>query len=111
MWLLDNNVLKVLAAILRQLSIQCATAGSQGWSELTNGELVEAASNASFKCILTLDKKFQESASRSLKKFPEMSIVLIVLPQAPATIYSENFRQSWQLKSILPVPGKLMVWP
>jgi predicted nuclease of predicted toxin-antitoxin system len=102
MWLLDNNVPKALAAILRQLSTQCATAGSRGWSELTNGELVEAASNTSFKCILTLDKKFQESASRSLKKFPDISIVLIVSPQVPAVIYSDNFRQAWKVNRFYP---------
>ena len=60
-WLLDANVPTQLVLTLNGLGVEPATAASLGWKQLTNGRLVEAASNAGFSTILTRDKRLQDN--------------------------------------------------
>jgi hypothetical protein len=54
-------------SVLAGFQISCDTAGQRGWKSLSNGELVPAAVDAGFKCLLTRDQLFGESASQALK--------------------------------------------
>ncbi|SRR5712691_11718187 len=81
MWLLDKNVPIQLAALLGELGVEAATADSKGFGSLTNGELVVAAVEAGVSCILTRDRLFSESASRSLKIHRGVCLVVLTLPQ------------------------------
>ena len=63
MWLLDANMDVHLTSVLTGLGISCETAGSRGWKTLSNGDLVKAAMDAGFGCMLTRDRLFGESAS------------------------------------------------
>ena len=69
MWLLDVNVPKQLAEVLRGYGVEVETADTRGWAGLVNGSLVEASVAAGFVCVLTRDRLFSESASRALKRF------------------------------------------
>jgi hypothetical protein len=51
MWPLDAIV--HLVSVLADFQISCDTAGQRGWKSLSNGELVRAAIDAGFKCLLT----------------------------------------------------------
>ena len=85
MWLLDANMDVHLVAVLADPGISSATAASRGWKALSNGDLVAAAVAGGFDCLLTQDQLFGESASRALRSYPAMAIVVIKLP-----------RQRWQ---------------
>ena len=111
MWLLDANVDVHLAAVLREFGIQCETTVSRGWKALSNGELVEVTAAASFRCLLTRDQLFGESASRALKSFPQLSVVVITLPQQRWEDYRRRFLEAWAVSPIQPVPGQLTRWP
>lgn len=111
MWLLDVNVDARLTTLLREMGIQCETAASRGWKKLSNGELVSAAERAGFRCRLTRDRLFGESASRTLKSFPYFAVVIINLPQRPWPQYREKFMEAWAAFPIQPVPGNLIDWP
>ncbi len=111
MWLLDVNMPRPLIAALAELGIQAKTAIDQGWKNLTNGRLVEAAVSQGFSCLLTRDKLFGDSASRALRNFPQFSVVLITLPQMKAPGFMENFKAAWRLSPIKPVPGEMIHWP
>ena len=65
MWLLDVNMPKSLGKLLCGFGIGAECADDRGWGALTNGTLVEAAVTAGFRCILTRDRLFSESASRA----------------------------------------------
>ena len=71
MWLLDANRDVHLSPMLAEFGVPNATAAALGWKDLSNGELVKAASARGFTCLLTRDPDFGESASRALKLFPE----------------------------------------
>lgn len=92
-WLLDANVPTQLVLTLKGFGVEAETAASLGWKQLTNGHLVEAASSLGFSAILTRDKRFQQSASETLKRFPAMALVVLVLSQAPALDFSAKFRK------------------
>ena len=111
MWLLDANVDVHLAAVLREFGIQCETTASRGWKALSNGELVEVTAAAGFRCLLTRDQLFGMSASRPLKSFPQLSVVLITLPQQRWEEYRKRFLEAWAVSPIQPVPGHLTRWP
>lgn len=111
MWLLDNNIPLKIAPLLKSVSISCDTAKNRNWTLLKNGKLVAAASKAGFTCILTRDKFFQESASKVLRENPKMAIVLLVLPQGRGRLYVESFQCAWKMNPIVPVPGKVVMWP
>jgi predicted nuclease of predicted toxin-antitoxin system len=111
MWLLDVNVPKKIAHVLGEFGIDAQTAESRGWSDLTNGELIEAAAGAGFLCVLTRDRLFGESAARSLRRFPEICVVLIAIPQLRGEQFLEQFRLAWAKTPIRPVPGAFVRWP
>jgi hypothetical protein len=100
-----------LVAVFKEFGIQCETAASRGWKALTNGELVAAAAAAGFRCILTRDQLFGESASRALKLFPQLAVVVITLPQGRWEEYRKRFLEAWAVSPIQPVPGRLIDWP
>ena len=111
MWLLDANMDVHLAAVLVELGIRCDTAGKRGWKALSNGDLVATAAAAGFRCLLTRDQLFGESASRALKSFPQFAVVVIDLPQKRWQQYQKGFMAAWAVAPILPVPGGLIHWP
>lgn len=112
MWLLDANVPRRLAGVLRQLAgIEVETAQSRGWGHLKNGALVEAAAAAGFVCILTRDRLFSEAAARSLKRLTTFSVVLIRIPQSRWTEFESEFKRAWSANPIAPIPGRLTSWP
>jgi predicted nuclease of predicted toxin-antitoxin system len=111
MWLLDVNVPKQLVAVLGELGRQAESAESRGWSDLTNGELVEAAVEADFTCVLTRDRLFSESAARTLRRFPDFAVVLVRLPQLRGSQFVEEFRNAWAKDPIEPLPGSVLVQP
>jgi hypothetical protein len=58
MWLLDVNMPKQVRGFLWEFGIVAHAADDRGWGALTNGALVEAASQAGFRVILTRDRLF-----------------------------------------------------
>jgi hypothetical protein len=110
MWLLDANMDAHLVAVLADLGISAATAGSRGWQALSNGELVAAASAGGFE-QLTRGRQFGESAARALKSFPSFAVVLVGLPQQRWQQYRERFLAAWGESAIQPAPGRLIYWP
>jgi len=111
MWLLDANVDVHLAAIFRERGTKCDTVARRGWKTLSNGELVATAFAEGFRCLLTRDQLFGESASRALKSFPEFAVVVITLPQQRWPEYQARFLEAWAASPIRPVPGSLVHWP
>ncbi len=111
MWLLDVNMPRKLTGILGEVGVPAETAGARGWGALTNGALVEAAAEAGFDCVLTRDRLFGESARRSLRRFPQLSVVLVIIPQLRGAEFLEQFRTAWRHNPIHPVPGRLVRWP
>jgi predicted nuclease of predicted toxin-antitoxin system len=111
MWLLDANVDVHLAAVFQERGINCDTVARRGWKTLSNGELVAAAHAEGFRCLLTRDQLFGESASRALKSFPEFAVVVITLPQQRWPEYRRRFLEALSASPIRPVPGRLVHWP
>jgi len=105
MWLLDANMDVHLVEVLRGYGIACDTAAARGWKALSNGDLVAAAIEGGFECLLTRDRLFGESAARALKRFPQFAVVLVELPQQPWREYRERFAASWDERRI--EPGRL----
>jgi hypothetical protein len=81
MWLLDANMDVHLATLLNGFGIPCDTAGNRGWKALPDHDLVKAAFDAGFDCLLTRDQLFGESASRALRLFPQLAVVVVHIPQ------------------------------
>jgi hypothetical protein len=111
MWLLDANVDVHLVSVLREWDIPCDTAAKRGWKDLSNGELVATASAQGFRCLLTRDQLFGESASRALNSFPDFAVVVITLSQQRWPEYRQQFLEAWAASSIQPVAGSLIRWP
>jgi hypothetical protein len=111
MWLLDANMDVHLVSVLTGFSVSCDTAGKRGWKALSNGDLVSAAVDTGFRCLLTRDQLFGESASRALKLFPQFAVVVVNVPQRPWPQYREQFLQLWREHPIEPVAGRLIQWP
>ena len=111
MWLLDVNIPSKLISLLNELGIQSETAHSRGWDALSNGSLIEAAAVAGFVSLLTRDRLFAEAASRTLKRFPDFSVVTITLPQLRAELFLSAFRAAWNRTPIVPVAGQMVHWP
>lgn len=111
MWLLDHHLPRHVYEALKSLSIVCETTDNRGWDGLENGDLVSVAIEAGFKCILTRDVLFGESAAKALEKYPTMAVVLIRLPQGKGSVYAANFLRHWNHQKIIPVPGKGIEWP
>jgi hypothetical protein len=110
-WLLEVNVPTQLVVTLKVFGVEAETAGSLGWKQLTNGHLVEAAGDLGFSTILTRDKRFRQSASERLKRFPAMALVGLILPQAPALDFLRDFEKSWAINPIHPIAGQIITWP
>jgi hypothetical protein len=111
MWLLDANIDVHLSPVLAGFKISCDTAGKRGWKALSNGDLVRAAVEAGFRCLLTRDQLFGESASRALRLFPQFAVVVVNVPQRPWPQYREEFLALWRERPIEPVAGQLIQWP
>src|ERR1035441_8746073 len=107
MWLLDGNVPKKIGGLLGEFGIEAHSAVDRGWGDLTNGALVEAAQQAGFRCILTRDRLFSESATRALKRFNEFCVVLVTIPQLRGPEFLDQFRSAGIRNPIQPVPGQL----
>ena len=100
-----------LVTVLTDFQISCDTAGQRGWKSLSNGELVRVAVDAGFKCLLTRDQLFGESASQALKQFPEFAVVVVNVQQRPWPQYREEFLVRFREHPIEPISGKLIQWP
>jgi len=111
MWLLDANMDVHLVSVLAGFKISCDTAGKRGWKALSNGDLVSVAVDAGFRCLLTRDQLFGESASRALKLFAQFAVVVVNVPQRPWPQYREQFLTLWMEHPIEPVAGQLIQWP
>ena len=109
--LLDHNLPHQLKDLLAVYGLKSETAAARGWERLRNGELVAAAHAAGFDTIFTRDSKFAESASKSLKALPTMSLVVIKLPQRSWELYADAFRGAWSQAPVIPQPGKVLFWP
>jgi predicted nuclease of predicted toxin-antitoxin system len=110
-WLLDHNLPRQLTPIFQSLGIPTETTAQRGWQKLSNGELVKTAAAAGVVCILTKDQDFSQSAAKALKKFQNISVILITLPQQRGPAYAHAFQEAWSKKPISPVAGKLTRWP
>src|ERR1700689_1123123 len=111
MWLLDANMDVHLASVLTGFKISCDTVGKRRWSALYNGRPRERTVVAGFRCLLTRDQLFGESASRSLKLFPQFAVVVVNVPQRPWPQYREQFLALWREPPIEPLAGQLIHWP
>ncbi len=111
MWLLDVNMPRQLKGLLAELGIPAETATARGWGTLVNGELLEAAADSDFDCLLTRDRLFGESVSKGLKRYREFSIVIVTLPQVRASQFLDSFRAAWEAEPITPDPGHVRTWP
>jgi predicted nuclease of predicted toxin-antitoxin system len=111
MWLLDANLDIHLLELLQGFGIDCDTAENRGWKSLRNGDLVAAAAEAGFLTLLTRDRLFAESAARAWRALPDLSLVIVTLPQLPSARYLEAFRTAWVTSPIRPQPGRIITWP
>jgi predicted nuclease of predicted toxin-antitoxin system len=112
MWLLDANLDIHLLGVLSELGIPCDAAIRRDWADLSNGELVLAAREAGFTCLVTRDRMFAESASRSLQTKP-LTIVVVHIPQKPWREFIREFRGAWARQPIdlTPESGAITHWP
>ena len=111
MLLLDHNLPHQLRETLTEYGFRAETTQFRGWESLRNGDLCSTAYAAGFRVIVTRDKKFAESAARSLSRFPEMAIVIVRLSQGGWTLYEKAFREAWAVAPFIPQPGKVISWP
>ena len=111
MRLLDANVDVHLARTLTDFGVPCDTAANRGWKALGNGDLVATAFDAGFRCLLTRDQLFGESAARALKDYPGFAVVVVNLPQRRSGEYQQAFAAAWALYPIVPLAGFLIHWP
>jgi hypothetical protein len=111
MWLLDANMDVHLLSLFSELGIPCESSIDRGWRELTNGQLVAAAVEAGFTCILTHDRLFAESASSSTRSAQNLGIIVVHLPQMPWREYVQRFRLAWSQHPVVPSPGSVIHWP
>lgn len=111
MWLLDANMDVHLILVLAQFRISADTALNRGWNDLTNGDLVAAAVDGGFECLLTRDQLFGQSASRSLERYPDFALVVVNLPQLRWQQYVQSFIRARNATPIVPVPGAIAHWP
>jgi len=111
MWLLDANMDVHLIRLLDEFGIRCEAATARGWGSLHNGELVAAAAQGGFSCLLTQDRLFAESAREALAQAPGLGLVVIRLPQRPWREYVQQFRAEWVRHPIEPLPRAVVIWP
>ena len=111
MWLLDVNIPLSIVDLLKGFNITAEASEKHGWRELENGDLVAVAAGAGFSCLLTKDKRFSSSASKTLKKYITFSVVIIDVPQVREALYLAAFEDAWRRFQIKPKPGKCISWP
>ena len=111
MWLLDANLDLALVAFLRSENVSCEAAALLGWETLTNGELVSAAAEGGYTCLLTRDRRFAQSAASTLRERDDLAIVIVTLPQQQSDDYMAAFRKAWDSERINPVAGAILTWP
>ena len=111
MWLLDANLDIHLLELLQRFQIDCDTTENRGWKSLRNGDLAAAAAEAGFRTILTRDRLFAESAARAWRALPDLSLVIVTMPQLPSARYLEGFWTAWAASPIRPQPGRIVTWP
>jgi predicted nuclease of predicted toxin-antitoxin system len=111
MLLLDHNLPHQLRSLLAEFGIEAETTHFREWEQLRNGELFAAAHFCGFEAIFTHDRKFGESASKSLARFPTLAIFVIELSQRSWKNYSEAFRKAWEAAPVIPQSGKVVFWP
>lgn len=111
MWLLDANMDVHLVALLHEFGVRCDTAANRGWKALSNGQLVTAAVEVGFTCLITRDRLFGQSAARALKLFPEFASAVVSVPQQRWDRYRHAFAASWAKHPITPIAGELIQWP
>lgn len=111
MWLLDANMDVHLLSLLRQLGVECEATTRRGWQGLNNGDLVSAAFEAGFICLLTQDRLFGEAAARALKAHPRFAVIVVHLAQVPWKRYRHDFSSAWSKSPIRPAAGKITHWP
>ena len=90
---------------------ECSTASAEGWAALTNGELIQAAVDSGFEGIITKDIRFHLDGLVVLKKHPMFAIVIVALPQAKKAIYLKAMEERLLTTKLVPVLGKVIVWP
>jgi len=111
MWLLDVNVEIRLAEVLSEFGVSAKSSIELGWRDLINGDLVKAACENGYCCIVTRDGLFGKSAARTLKSNPEIAIVIVTLPQRRREQYIAAFKNAWNHKPITPAKGEIIYWP
>ena len=111
MWLLDVNLPTALTTLLQTFGVVAETAAARGWRQLTNGELARAASRAGFSALLTRDRAFGAVAANALDAVPDLSIVIVTLPQAREAAYLSAFELAWRSRPIQPIAGAIIEWP
>jgi|SRR6185312_13922972 len=104
MWLLDANMDVHLTSVLAEFGIASENV-------LSNGQLVTAAVEGGFDCLLTRDRLFAESASRALRLHSNFAVILINLPQQRWPEYRQAFLRAWASSPITPQAGCLIEWP
>jgi hypothetical protein len=57
------------------------------------------------------DRLFAESAARAWRALPDLSLVIVTLPQLPSARYLDAFRTAWATSPICPRPGTIISWP
>ena len=95
MFLLDQNLPHQLRELWAEYGLHAETAKFRGWSELRNGDFTGAAYAAGFRVILTRDALFAKSAARVLFELPDLSVVIIQLPQRAWKAYRATAGQAW----------------
>ena len=111
MWLLDEGLPISLYKLLQGFDVKVETVEFRGWKGLRNGSLVSVSAEAGFKCILTKDRLFAQDAKKSLSLYPQIAVVMIVLPQEPRGLYLKKFEDYWNVANIVPLEGQVIEWP
>ena len=109
--LVDHNLPPAVAKILVKHGFDCSTAAAKGWSALTNGELIQVAVDGGFEGIIAKDIRFHLDGQVVLKKHPKFAIVIVALPQAKKGIYLSAMEERLHTTKLIPVLGKVLVWP
>ena len=66
---------------------------------------------AAFLRNVGIDRTFAREAASTLKLFPEISIVLLKLPQLPSEKWIKLFAEAWSAEVISPQPQTVVEWP
>jgi hypothetical protein len=74
MTLLGHNLPRQLIEVFKNsIGIALETAIHRHWETLENGDLVRAAVESGFTCVLTKDVRFRESAAKTLAAYHDLA--------------------------------------